>query len=359
MQTVVFVADNACIRVTKLAYAAKAAGYNVRYLCRNYGAPDLMSFMGDVGGWTCVDELARMLAKQCDGTEIFHVCPEPAGLAKYVRAAHPSAAVVLDVHDSDWGRGLKLKVDEMSDEMAADSIIVPSSEYLQRYYNAFGARKYCVVIYSAVPDYVSQRYAGLSKMPRSIGYEGGLDVGGWRDYRELFAMLTDAGAAVIAYSPAVDRVHDQYIPTGAIITTRPYRKMMSCMSRHEWALVCPAQDGNEPWRSAMPNKFFEACWVGVPVLTYGCDEASAFVKRYGCGLSFEDRAGLVRWVMDQYCAPSPAHIDGCNLVSFEVSMRCQAPRVRAAYNEALLARDSRQAAQGGGIVGLMAGIVTT
>lgn len=287
-------------------------------VAKRYGYSDMVSMMGSIRIYQTAIDLECLL-RDVRSDDIVHVHAEPgleAGLAAECRKILLSGRtkIVLDVHDSEWGRGREAHRKEQADMQAADVIIVPSVIYEQRIELARGMlapQKPSSVVHSAalfdpIPSDDSLPTLG------GIVYEGGIGVGDWRDYRDLFSLLCDAGARVFCYAPNAHDMMPAYHQTGAVLQMRPYRSLLVDLTRHDWALVCPPNDGNHEWWSAMPNKFFEALASGLPVLTYGCSEVGEIVKKANgaIGHAFNNRAELLKWSKEIKC-PSGKMRDDC------------------------------------------------
>jgi hypothetical protein len=305
------VAHNACIRVFKEAIALRSAGAQVVPVARRYGYGDMMAELGPVVIWQSEEDLARVL-QECTSGDIIHLHAEPgpmAGLAAFVHAYLPHVPLVLDVHDSEWGRGRKAHPKELADLEAADMVVVPSVAYASALPKVWHKGRPAVRIPSAcifggMLDAL-ETLEEKDRMPHLGGvcYEGGLGLKDWRDYRGLLSALTDCGVNVFVYAPNAHEMVVPYCQSGAVIQMRPYRDLLSSLTRHDWALVCPPGDGNQEWATAMPNKFFEAMLCALPVVSFGCPEVAGHVEKYGLGVVVKDRAALLEWAATTKAEP--------------------------------------------------------
>lgn len=305
------VAHNACIRVFKEAIALKHAGAQVLPVARRFGYSDMMAELGPVVIWQGEEDLARVL-QDCTSGDVIHLHGEPgpmAGLAAFVGRVAPHVTIVLDVHDSEWGRGRQAHPKELADLDAADMVIVPSKAYAEALPKWWHKGRPAVRIPSAcvfggMLDAVEQ-IKPEERMPHLGGvcYEGGIGLQDWRDYRALLSALTDAGVNVFVYAPNAHELVVPYCQSGAVVQMRPYRDLLSSLTRHDWALVCPPDDGNQEWLTAMPNKFFEAMLCALPVVTFGCPEVAEQVETHGLGVVLKDREALLKWAADTKAEP--------------------------------------------------------
>jgi glycosyltransferase involved in cell wall biosynthesis len=327
------IADVACVRVFKELIALKAAGYSTQPMAVVYGAGELMDQIGPVWFHRRDDSLARIL-QALPFEAVFHIHAEPAGIAHFVRKVRPFSPVVLDVHDADWGRGKGATQLELLDLEACDAVVVPSEHYRLFVAERAASRREAVIVRSTCvgtppekPDY--PRLGGIM-------YQGGMDLNGWRDYREMFALLTKAGCSVYAYAPDAANLTAEYARTGVVLQVREYLQMLTAMTRHDWSLVCPPRDGCGAWRSAMPNKFYESLWCGVPILTYGSDDVADQVNEFNLGYVFKNRDELVSWATKHlHASPTEELRDRCRQYMKLRSMETQVPALRQAYIAAI------------------------
>ena len=290
------IARNACIRVMKEVISLRKAKIKTCVLGKSFGHQDMISLVGPVAHWQTEEDLLSTLWG-ATAEDTYHVHAEPtdqAGLAHFIRKSlGDKAVIVLDVHDSAWGAGQKAHPLEQLDLDAADAVIVPSTVYQNR---LRGTRASIVIPSGCLVSPDDGIETGLPRLG-GIVYEGGIGINDWRDYTTLFSDLSDAGVPVFCYSTSSAETVCHYHRTGVVMQFRHYRDLMVQLTRHDWALVCPPDDGNVQWDAARPNKFYESLAAGLPILTYGCkDVAEAITQSHPrVGIIFKNRAELVEW----------------------------------------------------------------
>lgn len=297
MLSVAHITTQTCPRYFKEIIALKKAGVDCIPIAERFPQSDFVHEVGPVHVCRGLADIEENISALPAGT-ICHVHSEPAGLAVVVKRNRNDLPVVLDVHDSEWGRGREMLENERRDLEAADSVIVPSTTYLER------CQRPAVRVASGHGFRVEDIEVGLFLPPLpGVCYMGGCDVGGWRDYRKLFSAITETEMPLYVYSPDAVNMVQMYAPTGAVVQQRPYRQLAQAMARHTFGLVCPPADGSPEWASSAPNKLHEYLACGLYVLTYGCPEAAEYVETNQCGYCFANQAEMLTWIREEMRLP--------------------------------------------------------
>jgi hypothetical protein len=299
---VVHVTETVCIRLVKEVIALRNEGINTVIVCAQVGAPDLISIMGPLRFYNFRNfEQASFVINE-ENPDVIHVHSEPAGLLSVLgcyRSPLRKKKFVLDLHDSvtlsaasDWIAKEDTLKAETEDFKRADAIIVPSNAYSDSYSRIFRDKK-AVLVRSLALDVPQQK--DLTKLT-GLAYWGGLTVDGWRDYKRLFTIFGDIGWPVYAYAPGAEGLRDYYDDSGCVLRHCGYFDLMRQVSRHSIALICPPIENEPRWQSALPNKYWEAIAIGMPVLSLGCPEVGTDLARNGGGWYMPTEDAAITWL---------------------------------------------------------------
>ena len=300
----VHITDIVCVRVVKEIIALRKEGIETTIVCAQVGVPDLIHLMGPIRFYRFRDfEQAAFLVTE-EKPDIVHVHSEPAGLLAVLGCEQSplrKAKFVLDIHDSvtlssatDWIAKEDTLKAEAEDFKRADAVIVPSETYFKTFSKIFspenGYNKKPILVRSLALDMPKPK--SLTKLP-GIAYWGGLTIDGWRDYKRLFTILGDIGWPVYAYAPGAEGLRSHYDDSGCVLRHCEYFDLMRQVSRHSLALIAPPSDGCKRWLGALPNKYFEAIALKIPILTWGCPDVALDIQRYGGGIVCADESSAI------------------------------------------------------------------
>jgi hypothetical protein len=321
---VTHLASIACVRLVKMAYADMVAGMEIRPLVEQIGGADLALELPSWSYWRRQHPLISHYIMQAAPGDIWHCHGEPNGLAAAVRMGSKDAVIVLDVHDAHWGLGDQPTSAELEDLEAADAVIVPSPTYAKR------CPKPACVVYSGC---IGGRVMATEPHIGGVVYEGGIDVGGWRDYRDVARKFQRHGVPFAIYSHAAHNheIVAAYAECGVTVRHCEYRSMLSELARYDWALVAPPQEGCAAYGSSWPNKYAESLQAGLPALCVGIDDVQDHIASHGCGYNFLTLDALV---MHSKTCPQPSQKlrESAYAAAESLSMQHQIANIQKVYD---------------------------
>ncbi|HUU93164.1 MAG TPA: hypothetical protein VM238_18375 [Phycisphaerae bacterium] len=279
---ILHISDNCCIRVKKMAMAARSRGKHWigSLSIQNVSLGD---YFDEAYYFHDPDSLAWQARRiQAD---VYHVHNEPNYLvAKAIESQ--CGPVVWDVHDLDLVRFDHMPGAQNSEQEErmlaahAEAVILPC----KRYREILGLG---TVLYS----FCGKRHFGWNDDPKeNLVLQGHVNAdnraGYWLDYRYVSEALARVGVD-LHIQPAGHSTGITYDTSRALqYHFVPYEAMLEIISKHRWGLVC----GGVPcpqWQAAMPNKLFEYLARGVVPVVLWADEAAEFVTKRDIGVVLE------------------------------------------------------------------------
>jgi glycosyltransferase involved in cell wall biosynthesis len=300
---VLFLQRAACIRNAKMAMALTAKGHDVGLAFQSesldrYGLSD--SFYCDIMQLPHTPEiptLAAALREIGDPYDIIHVHNEPDMLTAVTMGVYGGKKpIVHDVHDLISLRGEKGNSEQVRylEHLAiqyADALIFVSEVQAQQAHTLHGIKNGKAHV---IHNYALASHLPEKRLPKlrldgggyNIVYEGGLRIGGYRDYREIFTEL--AGKEVISWIGEDSQgntehehcaIHIHIYPAFDIPEYEklaedneylhyyqpvPPDKLLTELSRYDAGII-PLQidDSTREMKNAsMPNKLFEYFYRG-------------------------------------------------------------------------------------------------
>lgn len=338
---ITFVSRAGCLRVMKEAIALKNAGHKVILITNN---KEINSSIFDLCiVYTNVKQLETAIGMVRPHTEIFHVHNEPNYPATIIRELFLDAKIVLDVHDSNYWR-IEQKPDlpmiDWADEDVAvrcsDALVLPSVSALEDFKLRYGN---IPMLFLPAAYNISQ----LRYKPASF-YGGVVSQGGhsipkdfpcdnYRDYTKLYSELVSKKIMVYAYSISFNDTESEttkhYKALGVNLGSYDYEEMLNILSGHTWNIV--GNVGNHyVWKFSLPNKFYDACAVGLPSVNFSNPEVAKIIDQYDIGINVNS--------VDEFIARWGEHSEkrkNLMLCRKELSLDRQIPNLINLYQEIL------------------------
>lgn len=304
---ITFVSRAGCLRVMKEAIALKNAGHKVILITNNKEVNrsifDLCIVYANVKQLETAIEMVR------PHTEIFHVHNEPNYPATIIRELFKDAKIVLDVHDSNYWR-IEQKPDlpiiNWADEDIAvrcsDALVFPSNAALEDFKKRYGdipmlslpsAFNISQLRYKPASFYGGVVSQGGHSIPKDFECDN------YRDYTRLYKELVSRKIMVYAYclgfrDPESD-LTKHYASLGIGLGSYGYEEMLNILSGHTWNIV--GNIGNHyVWKFSLPNKFYDACAVGLPTVNFSNPEVAKIIDQYDIGINVKSVDEFIsRW----------------------------------------------------------------
>lgn len=313
---ILFVQRSACIRNGKMATALTARGHQVGLAYQHetlerYGlSDDVYSDVIRLPRSTAIAKLAESLYVAGNEYDIIHCHNEPdqfTGTALGVFGGRKP--VIHDTHDlislrGQQGQSWHVRYFEHMAMQYADGLVFCSEEQLEQargIHNPLGNK--AVVIRNCVSeDHLPSEF--LPKLTDTfdgfnIVYQGGLRVGGYRDYRELFRELAEVQGLQIHIYPAfeVEEYEDLAEEVHHIHYHDPVRpdQLLTELTQYDAGIIPLNVDDTtrEMKNASLPNKLFEYLAAGLPIIARDLRQLRKFITQHECGILFNNVGDIV------------------------------------------------------------------
>lgn len=302
--SILFVQEAPCIRNYKLASALTLRGHRVSLAYSKAKLSQMYKGLSDDTYHECIRlKDHRHLWDLSGGYDLVHCHNEPDVLS--VAALGGDAPVVHDTHDLislRAGGDPNLAFFEGLANRAAHGRL-----YTTPYQRAEAEKLYGV----KGPCHVHYNYASAGDLPTRlldkesvrdgavhIVYEGGIGLGGHRDFSELFKALAEAGIHVHIYPTGYsDEIARVFAGMPTIHYNRPLspQKIMQEMTRFDFGIIpFNLQLGNRRFLdSTIANKLFEYLAAGLPVLASPLKSYVDYFAENPVGATFENAEDIL------------------------------------------------------------------
>lgn len=344
---IAFVTQANCIRVSKEAIALKNLYNNVKIhliTSRLYN-----NWLFDSISYYENPYQLKSILERMSGIDIFQVHNEPSYMANIIRNVHPSAKIIMDMHDSYYWRVSEEDEKKSKEEIrwfeedaansVCDSFIVVSPACHEELKKRI-PDKPIAIIPSACPlrMYTYKQHSFRGGLVSQGGHvQPNEDVSDhWRDYTELFTKIIPHHqvwiySASVKYDPE-SPVEKHYLSIGCKLGSFNSQSVIDTVGCHTWNLVgnYHASNNARVWDFAWPNKMFDAMAAGTPSVCIGAKEAAKFIEDADIGIVVDTPEEL----LDRWNEHSDKRVNVMN-VREKYSMETYIPRLMSLYKEVL------------------------
>ena len=288
---ILFAARHTCIRAIKIGIALADAGHDVGWIHGMMRA-DLLPEIGPNYFATDYSDFAEKVAKLAPEYDIVHAHTQPTEPVAIAKHAAGDTPVIYDVHDLE-----RTLSGHFSDAEKAAFALCDGAMFVS-YETANIVRSEIprvndipvMVLYSKVPRRLVPSTAEPPWLDGMV-FQGMLSdvfnqqlpemAGVFRKFEIPFYVYTSTNAN--------QRILDQMAANGAVASRQlSYRALIRVLGRHTAAYVGTPDPDTLRFKTAMPNKLFDALAAGIPVIAHNAPAVMSYLEAFGCGSTIQD-----------------------------------------------------------------------
>lgn len=298
---ILFLQHKPCNRNFKIAQGLKEAGHSISlgYFNADHSIKNrLWEGIFDVKVQLAVDP-RNQIAELAQGCEVCHVHNEPDKLTRFaIETIGRDMPVFHDTHDLISIRGGfgGNPIDERYAHTHADGLIFVSGYQLQQSRKLYSNGVPAMILWSAInaADVPTERLPKLSNKDGEVHivYQGACNVRAYRDHRELFAQIAQAGFQLHIHSAFSGDEYRQLAERYDNMHFYPpmyRRELFPLLTQYDIGLI-PLNIDESTWecgQACMPNKLFEYIAAGLPILARNLTALNEFITERRCGFLYD------------------------------------------------------------------------